>query len=102
MPEIHIVNGKPRQCSDAITARGLTEEWLKDPEGTEAKVAKQLAAEADARAKNAAPRREPRTLIEDPTAENVAASALNNTIAAATSPEAAPPARARRAPKDEE
>ena len=54
MPEIHVVNGEPRECSDAITARGLTAEWLADPVATEAKIATILAAEAVARTTDAA------------------------------------------------
>lgn len=50
MPEIHVINGEPRECSDAITARGLTQEWLADPDATDAKAAGILADEAAARA----------------------------------------------------
>jgi len=50
MPEIHVVNGQPRECSDAIRARGLIDEWLSNPDATEVKVADILAAEATERA----------------------------------------------------
>ena len=50
MPEIHVVNGQPRECSDAIRARGLIDEWLSNPDATEVKVAELLAAEAAERA----------------------------------------------------
>lgn len=54
MPEIHIINGQPRECSDAVRARGLIEEWLADPDTTDAKIAKVLADEAEQRTRDRA------------------------------------------------
>lgn len=49
MPEIHVVQGEPRECSDAIVARGLVEEWIAQPDATEKKIARILADEARTR-----------------------------------------------------
>lgn len=65
MPEIHVINGQPRECSDAITARGLTAEWLADPEATEKKIAEILADEAAARHANLTrPKHETQVVLE--------------------------------------